>query len=515
MRPCFLLLTLMIGCGKPAEPPAVEPDTTPAPAVPDEEKLEAILKPTGWHVNDLDQDVKPRIVSAPIVRSRIEKKTDADFAKLSKALEETGIPVIIDLGGWQGTPATEAWLKHISGNRMVVGLRLSKKLDAKKVVAEVAKMTWLELLEINGEGLDDADFKALAPLQKLKSLQMAGTQSRLTRASYTVLSGMKELRAFDLGLSWNYTGPTGAADADYAILAGLPKLESLAFRIDPRRSTDAGLAQLKTLTHLKTLTLELGYDVLSGPRTTAYFDAIAGMADLEELNLNLVAPSEAYEKLAALKKLKKLKFLAGGLIAGEPLAKFTPHVGRIASIERLDAGKPDEWTNEALADIRGLTNLRLLDLGLSKVTDDGLKHLSEMKELDTLWCRANPVTGSGLKHLAGLPKLRFVSLSMGAASDEGLSSIPPLPALEVLELRKTNITDRAIDHLAKLPKLRSLDVAETGVTDAAIPVLKQFPALAYVELENTKITPAGAADLTATGKVKLGKSVVTSPPKKP
>ncbi len=505
-----LILLLLVGCGQGVAPPTVETPPTPSaltlpvsPVTNDADKLAAILKPMEWYVNDLREDEKPRIVMAPIVRSRFEKKTEADFAKLSKVLAETGTPVIVDVGGWQGTPATSEWMKHITENRSVIGLRLTDKANAKKVIAEAAKMPWLEFLELGGAGLDDADLKALAPLQKLKSFQLSGTTPGVTRASYATISGLKELRRFDLGWDVYPGSPTWAIDADYAALAGLTNLESLTLKIVASQSTDAGVAKLKALTKLRTLELDVGYDHLAGPPTIELFDAIAGMSELENLKLHLLAPSLGYSKLAALKKLKKLSYITKGFLAGEPLGNFTKHLGALTSLEELERTDRVEWTDETLADIKGLTNLRTLELGASLVTDDGLIALAGMKELTRLWCRATPITGSGLKHLAGLTKLRFLSLSMGKASDAGMASIPAFPELATLELRQTAITDATLAHLAKLPKLENLDVDETGVTDAGIPQLKKLVSLKLLDIAKTKITKAGVAELKANSKLRV------------
>jgi internalin A len=514
-RTCYLLLLCVVGCQKTAAPPPAEqpaPTTTattsagptPASVQSDSDRLAAILKPIEWYVNDAIDDEKPRVVPAPIVRSRFEKKTEADFANLSRVLAETGIPVIIDLGSYEGTPATEAWLKHISGNRMVIGLRLTReKLDGKQVLAGVATMPWLELLELSSDGLTDADLAALAPLRKLKLLRFSGLHNRLTRASFAALAGLTELRQFDLRLDF-FSPQAGATEPDYAVLAGLTNLETLSLKINTSHSTDAGLARLKTLTKLRSLALDGGYDKLSGPRTTEFFDAVAGMPELEELTLNFLAPSDGYAKLAGLKKLRRLAFYGKGLIGGEPLRNFSPHIGKITSLQEIDRGfNPDPWTDEALAGIRTLTNMRRLDLGASQVTDAGLQYLGEMKELTWLWCAATPVTGSGLKHLAGLSKLKVLNLNESQVTDEGLAAIPSLPELTVLDLGKTKVTDAGLRYLSKLPKLEALYMDGTAVTDAAVPTLKQLAVLRNLYATNTKMTPAGVADLSAGGKVKV------------
>jgi Leucine-rich repeat (LRR) protein len=532
---CFATLLLLgfIGCNKPPAPSATEPTpqpvaaTTPlADSTNEVEKLEKALAPIEWYVNDLPNDAKPRLVQVPIVRSRWEKKTEQDFAKLSKVLEETGVPVLIDLGGYQGTPATASWVKHIVGNRMVLGFCATSGFDAKEAIPELAKMTWLESLEIGSESLTDVDIAPLAALTKLKSLILKGSKNALTRASYAVLAKMSELRKFNLEATFG-SDLLRATDEDIAILASLTKLESLSIKVDAPRTTDAGLARLKTLTGLRSLSIESGQTQLSGPRTVAVFDAIGGMTDLEELKLQLLAPSEGLTKLASLKKLRKLTVQTRNYFGGEPLVNFMRHIGKLNSLEEIDLEHgEDPLTDEALSFIKGLTNLRVLEVGGSQVTDEGLKYLSDMKELVRLWCRANPVTGSGFKYLGGLTKLEFVSLNMGKVTDDGLANLSTLPNLRVLDLFQTNITDAGLKHLIKCPKLEnlglaetgitdngvtnlvkcpklvSLDLAKTGITDACVPALKLMPFLKGIDARKTKLTLAAAAELKDSGKLK-------------
>ena len=75
-------------------------------------------------------------------------------------------------------------------------------------------------------------------------------------------------------------------------------------------------------------------------------------------------------------------------------------------------------------------SLQYLYLNDTKVTDAGLKHLSELKALKELGLSSTKVTDAGLKHLVGLK------------------------ALESLDLRDTKVTDAGLLHLADLNALK-------------------------------------------------------------
>ena len=99
-----------------------------------------------------------------------------------------------------------------------------------------------------------------------------------------------------------------------------------------------------------------------------------------------------------------------------------------------------------LAPIAG--NIFALDLTRSKIRDDQLAPLAQMKNLRRLQLKRNPVTDAGLAHLSGLADL------------------------EVLNLYETGVTDTGLDHLAGLKKLQKLFLFNTKCTAAGAEKLK-------------------------------------------
>jgi len=60
--------------------------------------------------------------------------------------------------------------------------------------------------------------------------------------------------------------------------------------------------------------------------------------------------------------------------------------------------------------LKGLTSLRILDLGGTQVTDAGLEHLEGLTNLEVLGLAGTRVTDAGLERLKGMTSLRRLEL---------------------------------------------------------------------------------------------------------
>ena len=118
---------------------------------------------------------------------------------------------------------------------------------------------------------------------------------------------------------------------------------------------------------------------------------------------------------------------------------------RAASV-RLSSTKPDPKIFTLLKDV---ANLVELDLGTVQFTD------------------------ADLAQLAGLTNLRVLHLEKTATADAQLAQLKGLKSLAYLNLYGTQVTDAGIPQLSGLTNLKSLYVFETAVTDAGIAALKQ------------------------------------------
>jgi Leucine-rich repeat (LRR) protein len=109
-----------------------------------------------------------------------------------------------------------------------------------------------------------------------------------------------------------------------------------------------------------------------------------------------------------------------------------------------------------------ITGVQLLG---SPATDEDLRFLASMPELERINLSGTKITDAGLIHLQNCPRLTFVSLEDTAVTDQGLAQLLALQELEGLSLSGTKITDAGLDELAKLPNLSELWLRKTEITN--------------------------------------------------
>lgn len=112
----------------------------------------------------------------------------------------------------------------------------------------------------------------------------------------------------------------------------------------------------------------------------------------------------------------------------------------------------------------------------AKLTDDGLKHLSELnlpklEELMLGYC--NKITSDGMQYVAKIKNLKYLSLAAcSQITDVGLLKLTSSATIETLDLRGcTGITDRGLGYLKKMTKLKEVllggcaNVTAIGIDD--------------------------------------------------
>ena len=154
-------------------------------------------------------------------------------------------------------------------------------------------------------------------------------------------------------------------------------------------------------------------------------------------------------------------------------------------------------SDAGLKHLKGLTQLRLLDLDGTQVSDAGLEHLKGLTQLRDLGLDGTRVSDAGLKHLRGLTQLQELYLCDTKVSDAGLEHLKGLTQLQVSFARwhqgqrrragtpqgidptrvpgptRTRVTDAGLGHLKGLTQLRELSVGYTYVTDAGVKDLQK------------------------------------------
>jgi endonuclease YncB( thermonuclease family) len=173
------------------------------------------------------------------------------------------------------------------------------------------------------------------------------------------------------------------------------------------------------------------------------------------------------------------------------------HLDHLTELEELDL----DWTKVSAASVLGMIKdrKRLRRLGLSGVDfrDEHVAGLQDLTELTLLNLRSTLITDKAIPYLRRLPKLQSLNISTtrGHITNAALEALAPITTLEDLDLDRTAITDAGLVHLKDLRHLRRLQFAYTAITDAGLLHLQALTSLGHLNSRGTKVTPQGRQQL--------------------
>jgi hypothetical protein len=221
---------------------------------------------------------------------------------------------------------------------------------------------------------------------------------------------------------------------------------------------------------------------------------LARLPDLEEVRTNgsWITPG-FLRQLQEVKKLRSLSINLGR--AGGP---------------GLEGAAFEKAKRESLAYLGTMQQLRALDLSHSNLTDDDLKPLTGLKNLEELDLSGNiKISDEGLKVIAGIGSLRRLRLRGVAFGDEGLAALTALSNLEQLHLEPLRqedkdyrqkaglplpkLTAKAVRCLEQFAEMRDLSL-RTGFPmdpDAGLAFLCKMPKLESLELASVDVEFVG------------------------
>lgn len=162
-----------------------------------------------------------------------------------------------------------------------------------------------------------------------------------------------------------------------------------------------------------------------------------------------------------------------------------------------DSGTREENANlsdDALQHLEGLPQLRHLLLCRGQATDRGLQRVGKLNKLERLYMwHASEVTDQGVAHLSKLRNLKSIHLDSSRVTDESLRLLAKLPSLERLALQQNHFTDQGLAYLKGNATIRSLWVGlgDGEITNAAMPYLAEMPNLECLDLQKTQVTLSG------------------------
>jgi Leucine-rich repeat (LRR) protein len=136
----------------------------------------------------------------------------------------------------------------------------------------------------------------------------------------------------------------------------------------------------------------------------------------------------------------------------------------------------------------------LLSLAHTNLSNDELRHLSNLTGLKALLLDYTRLTGQGLKWLQNITPY-FLSSRMTLFSDEGMKLLPALSSLTCLDLSDSRITDLGMANLADLKHIDSLSLWENRISSKAALTLGSMKSLKTLCLGGTIFGDEGASCL--------------------
>lgn len=330
--------------------------------------------------------------------------------------------------------ATDATLVYLENLTDVETLELGNCHEVTdEGLVHLGRLKNLTTLYLYESGVRGPGLRHIAELPKLSSISLSRAQVEDV--------GLKHLGKMQQ-LTWLQLDNSNITDVGLSDLVSATQLQSLA--LQNTNVSDAGLRHLESLEHLESLSL-LGTKV-----------SAKGVARFKRLrpSCNVYATFGLGEEAS-----ETLLFDEGYAPTAEEINARLRELGIDGEVatDGTQPGKP-------------IVSLRLFSTMLSdKVV---LQLVNQMPKLAMLNLRRGMVGDELLRGLEGKP-IRYLSLQETRISDEGLPHLSGLSSLNTLILDGTNITDDGLAHLQALTGLTSVSLVDSRASRHGIERLKE------------------------------------------
>jgi 5-hydroxyisourate hydrolase-like protein (transthyretin family) len=230
------------------------------------------------------------------------------------------------------------------------------------------------------------------------------------------------------------------------------------------------------------------YEVDSDNRVVEVNMVSHGTPDGQHFGNDRTDTDEALRAVSAFPRLKRL-ILQGGQATDDGLLRLT----KLSHLEALFVADAVKATDAGVRHLAGLTKLKMIQVSNGQLSDDSLAVFGQMPGLKMLSLQGNSFSDEGLKHLADLKQLRNLSVGMSRKpiTDAGVSHLSDLTALESLDLQGARLTDKGVAALKNLKEMRSLDLNGPAITDESVEYLLGMTKLQHLNVSNTGLTEKG------------------------
>ena len=297
----------------------------------------------------------------------------------------------------------------------------------------------IERLDLQRTTVTDACLVHVKELKQLKSLSLGGYGTQINDPGIAQLSTLTGLEV--LGLN-----RTNITDDAFAHLKPLRNLKVLNLR---EVDVDHGLKHLAGLTNLESL--DLFHTFVSDDSLPSLY----GLKQLKQLSLEgTLVTADGIQQLQ--QRLPTTRIEVGTLIAqedrpgAEPLKRMRAFLrldtnGRVTSVNLYIVPE----THLAMQYVLKLGELKVLRMG-SQANDMHLEVINQLTQLTELDLTDSKVTDDGLAHLSGMDHLQRLVLNGSGISDNGLTHLKQMTMLRELYLRRTSVSAPGVEVLKKM-----------------------------------------------------------------
>ena len=335
----------------------------------------------------------------------------------------------------------------------------------------------LKELDLSYVQLRDDGARHLGRLKQLRVLKLKMVP--ITMETAESWSGLKCLETLDL-----YGSPV--TDVGVAHLSGLPNLREL--DLSCSAITRPSIKTLLSLPALEKLKLE---------KTRIVFEDLQRLADANDqfdLKKLLIGRGRASADAQGRLISANLKYMG---LQDEDLGFLEDH----PKLQYLDLGK-NQITNQGLAHVASLVELRKLVLDGNRIDDEGIAQLKSLDQLGGISVDGTEVTLSALGNLfvtiqgriprealaaAGVFGSDRINLTRFGASDDDMQMVAGVEGIRVLKLVGNQITNRGMKHFLSHAELETLWIEEANLTGEVTRSLSSISGLKQLWCPNVPI----------------------------
>jgi hypothetical protein len=201
------------------------------------------------------------------------------------------------------------------------------------------------------------------------------------------------------------------------------------------------------------------------------------------LDMSTLGPGPDEEVLRKLASLGALKALA--IDRSDMKARALAHVGRLHDLQVLAISDCPNVTDESMAFLQDLQELKVVNMGRCRIGDRGAAYLAKLPKLERLQIHGGSITDACLASLRGIRALDSLVVENPAITDAGLAQIRGMSSLLVLNVHSPGITDAGLAHAASLKSLQVLGLDDAQITDEGLALLTDLKRLKIIDLSPT------------------------------